>query len=68
MNILSFITQFQIQFLLLFTGCRKALEKLIDLKVRNIFIEKGYRKYALKTSPYFNFGIYIYTPDIKHTN
>ena len=40
MKRLSFITQFKIQFLLLFTSCRKVLGKLPNLKVRNIFMEK----------------------------
>ena len=48
----SFITHLKIQFLLLFIGCRKVLGKQPDLKVRNIFMEKGYRKYALKTISY----------------
>ena len=52
MKRLSFITQFKIEFLLLFTSFRKVLGKLPDLKVRNILMEKGYRKYAPKTCRY----------------
>ena len=44
---LSFITQFKIEFLLPFTGCRKVLGKMLA-EEQNIFpfVENSYRKKA----------------------
>ena len=58
MKRLSFITQLKIQFKLLFISCRKALEKLPDLKVRNIFYEKSTQKICTKnlSIPLFSLG------------
>ena len=49
MKRLSFITQFKIEFLLLFTGCRKVLRKILDYYFYTLLINHDPTNFKLHT-------------------